>query len=384
MEDGQHFVRFARTSAGPVHAAEIQAAKQSSNASWRQRFECYDCKSELIFRQQHKRKRNGVSFDVKACFAHKSTSTCNGESVAHKAGKHAAVMTVHTMRYYYSCCTCGSHVDVDLRGEDEYVEFTASEEVPWESYVLDVAVTKCEAGKQVVVGAVEICHTHACEDEKLLDMTAGGLAWVEVDAHAMVRASHLPAAQQSIEVLKCAHSKCPACIDAEAAEEQRRLTQYRDRYRVDVLVKTRERDAVKARFQALESELVELNDKLIELQTESASRRTANLAMEAQRNQLAVPVKQLETRKRNDDMVRDIVQEARKRAAYGALMETFQKNWDNRVDLDRCGGCNGVGVGVVTAADGLCDHCRRTGAWCMTDDFDALVMYKKVRGTKVE
>lgn len=225
----KHDITAAKSANGPVLAESIQSAQDGGENVRSIKYTCYDCDAELIFRKFHHRTRNGVAFPVRPHFAHASNSSCpgTGESALHKAGKHAAVITAATMQYFFVCGACAREVPITVWEDGMH----ATEEVVWRRsdlsdervWRLDVAMTRDDA---VVVGVVEVKNTHACTEDKLIALTEGGLAWVEVDAHALITAAH---GGCRVQVLKCAFSECHQCIDKKAETRQTALQEERAR-----------------------------------------------------------------------------------------------------------------------------------------------------------
>lgn len=179
---------------------------------------CYGCDGVLFWRKPHKRKRNGVTFDVKGHFVHKGylrPETCTHETFEHAAAKHMVKMRPVT-NYTIECDTCGENVCIETANEGS----TAHEEYSWnrdeKRYQLDVAFVT--DGR--VTGAVEIYKTHKIPDEKASALTDGGIAWVEVSA-----AEVLERRGDSVSALRCAIAECQKCEIARKERDAQNLRQ---------------------------------------------------------------------------------------------------------------------------------------------------------------
>lgn len=187
----QGVVYIARSSCGPVDTASRHAACIS----------CYGCGEKLIYVTSFKRKRNGVEESVRSHFRHLGSSTCGGESVEHRAAKHA-LSSGENWHFSVKCVDCTSDIDVDVNPHATKGE----EEVSLDPYRLDVAWRDTSGN---VVGAAEVLHTHAIGKEKQAALTSAGLAWVEVTARTVIRAWETRS--RRLKCTRCAVLRCADC-----------------------------------------------------------------------------------------------------------------------------------------------------------------------------
>ena len=188
-------VRWARSCAGPV------LNEDAPNLT------CYGCNESLSFVRAHTSVRNGIRHDVSAFYRHRSGSRCSAKTVLHKAAKHA--LWVHGRRWKLFCpcgvCREPIPVEVSCNERDPFGGETACGRCK-----LDVGVVR-EGGS--VVGAVKVAVTHASTEEKLRELTEGGVAWCEVHAHGILEA--VEADVFEAEAPKCAQPMCDRCVERE-------------------------------------------------------------------------------------------------------------------------------------------------------------------------
>lgn len=205
---------YARTADGPVSASDPPAFYNGKALT------CYECGNPLHRKKQHKRKRNGIVYDVREHFAHNPGSSCSGtaESVEHKAAKHVVVKMAKEWRFQGQCSDCRRAIPVEIARPEHNLET----EVSWMDgkYRLDVAVIDPSTAK--VVGAVEVLHKHAFDETKAGDMTDGGLAWCEVKASDVLEFQHLEGA-----VVMCTRVATPWCVEC-GDKRKRRLEKEAD------------------------------------------------------------------------------------------------------------------------------------------------------------
>lgn len=166
------------------------------------------------------------------------------------------------MEYFFVCGACAREVPITVWEDGMH----ATEEVVWrrsdlsdERWRLDVAMIRDDS---VVAGVVEVKNTHACTEDKLIALTEGGLAWVEVDAHALITAAH---GGCRVQVLKCAFSECQQCIEKQAKTRQTALQEERARLQA----------VIQEQRQKMEQDLVDkaLLAKVVELRRAVAAAR---------------------------------------------------------------------------------------------------------------
>lgn len=193
--------------------------KQLRNKLIRMRLTCVDdeCHDLLTFRQAHKKSINGVLVHWSAAFVHQNTDkarACSRETRLHKHAKFL-VATYYSAFNFVLQCPCGTIQDIDTSNHTDTTNITCTQEQRWQKYALDVGVC---SGDQVV-GAVEICVTNPCSDEKVGDMTRANLAWVEVDARELVDTHARSPDHCTLRVLRAGTTLCASCIsDKELAQ----------------------------------------------------------------------------------------------------------------------------------------------------------------------
>lgn len=173
-----------------------------------------DCNDLLTFRQAHKKSINGVLVHWSAAFVHQNADKARGCSRETRLHKHAKflVATYFSAFNFVLHCPCGTiqHIDTTnhTHTDTNTTNITCAQEQRWQKYALDVGVC---SGDQVV-GAVEICVTNPCSDEKVADMTRANLAWVEVDARELVDTHARSPDQCTLRVLRAGTTLCASCI----------------------------------------------------------------------------------------------------------------------------------------------------------------------------
>ena len=167
-------------------------------------FTCLACNGKMVFRHTHKRTRHTrgttSTFEVRGHFFHTKATGC-GETWVHHAAK--VLLVQHPDHPFQSRCgTCG-HVQ-------PFAALPSGRRVaerPLGSRTVDVAVLSED--DDTVVGAIEVHHTHACDDDRLMDLwNALGNRWWEVLAMDVVAC-----VQQGvpIPVATHMHGLCPVC-----------------------------------------------------------------------------------------------------------------------------------------------------------------------------
>ena len=167
-------------------------------------FTCLSCGSKMVFRHTHKRTRctNGVesTFEVRGHFYHVTTTTC-GESWMHVAAKRLLMERPgHPLLSRCGGCKRQQAFDALPHGH-RVLEYRAGDRV------IDIAILSVEDGAPI--GALEVRHTHACDDAKLLDLyELLGNRWCEVLAVDVVQCilHGVP-----IPVATHMHELCNAC-----------------------------------------------------------------------------------------------------------------------------------------------------------------------------
>lgn len=188
-------MHYAKGPCGPV-LAEHEGDKAN----------CYVCKEPVYVKREHKRRRNGIEHTVRAHFCHYPSSTCRGENAGGESADHLAAKdkVVQGAGPFVFRCRCGTNIPVHIEG-------TRQLEVRWHDRRLDVGVL-CDG---VVVGAIEVLHSHAMEDDKVDELTSGGLAWCEVRAKDVF--------SSPVRCVRCAVTLCDACIAKEDSKAEAAL-----------------------------------------------------------------------------------------------------------------------------------------------------------------
>jgi ferredoxin/uncharacterized protein (DUF3820 family) len=195
-------VKYAIDENGDIHTAE----KDDAHAIYPfKKLSCVQCKTKVCFRKKHTRKLSGLDIPVRAHFAHVSKIECQGESHAHIAAK-LAVQKYHSeIQFTNTCKICNSAYDIDVgltTGATCHLEYNLAES----NIRPDVAVV--QNGR--CVGIVEVYHTHAVDETKLAKLTSLGMAWVEVEAQAILK--WLETRQGKIEIYRCQYGRmCGKC-----------------------------------------------------------------------------------------------------------------------------------------------------------------------------
>ena len=147
-------------------------------------FTCLSCHQPLVYRRPHHRTRYGpnqsTTFHVRGHFAHTSSSC--GESWVHCAAK--ALLVQYPEHPLLSFCGgCDRKQPFKAIPDGKRV----AEYKMGNGRVVDIAILSSDT--DVVVGVIEIHHTHACDDEKLLELCdIVGSAWCEVKARDVIDA----------------------------------------------------------------------------------------------------------------------------------------------------------------------------------------------------
>ena len=190
---------------------------------------CYGCKNKLVWRKSHKRKKNGVSFEVKGHFMHVSPRPhyCTNESIQHAAAKDKVVRLCP--EFTFRCGCCKKDCAVDVYGGNKNTAMRV-EEHTWnhdkKQYRLDVALIH-EGG---TLGAVEVMHSHKIGEDKARALTVADVAWVEVLADDVLSANDT----DPVRVLRCAHQRCGECQERiKDIERQNLKTRAEEKARVE-------------------------------------------------------------------------------------------------------------------------------------------------------
>jgi hypothetical protein len=203
---------WARGSLGPIGVDEAQHRSERTDLV------CYECDQSVQYTRAHDRVVGGVTYPVRAFFSHVGASCGThggGEGALHKASK-----DVRGVAYYDACRICKAKVRIAIPG----VRMDGERNVTLGGVTWRPDVSYVDASSGNLVGAVEICHTHATSDDKARAYTQAGLPWVEVDAEEHLRASAAGAAGE-VRVLRSSFDVtdrvCGSCIIAE--EERLRV-----------------------------------------------------------------------------------------------------------------------------------------------------------------
>ena len=179
--------------------------------------ECVACNQEVYFRKQHKRNRNGMVYNVRCTFVHKSISNC--ESYEHRTAKKIIATTLSLWKFAIEKChRCQTETTICFQQD------TGVEEASFGSMKLDVGVYEGGHESKHIIGAVEIYKTHRVDKEKKRKLD-DHIKWVEVDASDVIEAY-----QHKKFTLNCLHKtyrKCDKCRERlEMEEEEGRMKEY--------------------------------------------------------------------------------------------------------------------------------------------------------------
>lgn len=219
--------KYARSANGPVVARNgVSERKEYENIT------CYECDAPLHYRVNHLRTRNGIEYNVNACFSHIShDADCRGtgESYYHKAAKDAVLQTTD-LKFTQQCLLCRKdfHIDVKQNAIRTILEWK------WEDFVLDVAFIGPD---NKLVGVVEIYYTHEISAEKRKALSIKGVAWVEVAALNVLSA--VESGSRNVSVMDCAMTKL-RCWECEQKCDQEELIIHNNKRHIDK--KTRKLD----------------------------------------------------------------------------------------------------------------------------------------------
>ena len=186
---------------------------------------CYGCNQALIFVREHTSSRNGIMHPVKPFYRHKGSHTCDGETIQHRAAKHA--ITTYDFKYVYSCPDCDNDVQVSIPRITE--TGGVREEQQWgfqgKQYALDVGFLDANGR---VCAAVEIWHTHKIPEHKQKALTDAGVAWVEVRSREVLDA--VQKNHDRVPIARCAVVRCPQCETAaqERLDNERRQREHEE------------------------------------------------------------------------------------------------------------------------------------------------------------
>lgn len=161
---------------------------------------CIDCNSRLIARLGSKRVFH---------FAHKSKSTCKGETSSHIYCKHLLRRNICKIKFLSTCIKCNQQ---QTRQFKEPIETRV--EHPWNSYMIDVAVL--EPSNSVMLGALEVYHTHRTTQTKMMDLIRNGIFVTDIDTTEILS---IFTTDSDEYVLRCSH----ICIECYQSREQKRI-----------------------------------------------------------------------------------------------------------------------------------------------------------------
>ena len=220
-------------------------------------YSCYGCGHPMHWVNAHSRVRNGITYNVSGHWAHNpstflSPSLCSGESIEHKAAKHAIAMAKDQFKYMYTCIHCIDEIEISLfpaANVEERSNIEAIEEFGVENnkYILDVGFTVpvLSDGFKTpsLCGVVEVYHTHAVDASKKAYLTEENVAWVEVSAKAVLDAFRELKEKEikdpiPIPVLACAlkHGLCQKCEQRENETiAKKRIAEYERLQRLALL-----------------------------------------------------------------------------------------------------------------------------------------------------
>ena len=162
-----------------------------------------------------------LTFHVRGHFSHKASKiSCNKETQLHATAK-ALLIKKPNRNFIFRCSKCSTEKVVEFRHWSPTNSFRVQEfYVPDIKRVLDVAILN-KNDKEALMGAIEVCHTHACDDEKLLDLEAHlkGL-WLEVFAKDVIEAY---LRDVCIPIATCSAGMCDVCNNSfnKRLEEQK-------------------------------------------------------------------------------------------------------------------------------------------------------------------
>jgi hypothetical protein len=164
---------------------------------------CFDCKGKLISKKGDVRKHH---------FSHSIESDCMGESWEHKYSKEFIGRNINKIRLVERCGRCS-------KKETEYFKNCyVILEHGYKGYVVDCAVFN-EDG--IFFCAIEICHTHKTDQEKIDTLTSNGIAFYELSTDSIIKNKN-NFVFDSIFNNKSDTSGiiCNTCIEREEQEEQ--------------------------------------------------------------------------------------------------------------------------------------------------------------------
>lgn len=180
-------------------------------------FTCYVCKGALVYRRLHRRSRTSPThttvFDVCGHFVHFGPRQCHRESYQHKLAKELLLQRLPPL--WIHCSNCGNRTVFDKlpADGDRVAEWTTEN-----GRRLDVGILS-STGE--LCGAIEVWHSHACDDSKLVDLQdLVGDAWCEVRA-----ADVISQAGQGggVIVATCSAMACPGCCEGHAQQRETKL-----------------------------------------------------------------------------------------------------------------------------------------------------------------
>lgn len=126
-------------------------------------YQCIDCESRVIARMGSKRVFH---------FAHKSKSSCKGETSTHMYCKHLLQQNLCKIKFTSRCMKCNQTQHKQFQNP-----LRTAQEHPWNSYKIDVAVLN----DTEMVGALEVYHSHRTSRTKMGDLIRNGVFVTDVE-----------------------------------------------------------------------------------------------------------------------------------------------------------------------------------------------------------
>lgn len=164
-------------------------------------FTCFGCGELLVIRRAHFRSRPSSSatnvFAVREHFLHISNGQecTNNETWIHAAAKHMlASNPLHPMQLH--CSACGHKCTFRITDVEDEVRGVTEYRLP-NGRIVDVAILHNDS----CVAVIEVCHSHPCDDAKLLDLAdTVQNSWCEVTATAVIRCMQKKDEQQVLDL----------------------------------------------------------------------------------------------------------------------------------------------------------------------------------------
>ena len=178
-------------------------------------FTCFGCDGTLVFRRSHKRTRSfahkTTTFQVQDHFVHATAAHhCHGETYAHAAAK-ALLLQRPSHPLWFHCSRCDTQKPFHLLVEPHTNTRCVLEYLtPLNGRRVDVAFLADTQGEEpTLAGIIEICKTHACDDEKLHDLhDLVGDRWCELYAQDVLECMTIDV---PIPVATCSATVCDTC-----------------------------------------------------------------------------------------------------------------------------------------------------------------------------